>query len=198
MALIVGVAAPLIVVLAVIADVAILFLFGPQWQRSASLAAVLCAFELIRSPTILAAPSLIACGHIGTVMRSHIVIQTTVLLLLSLSIWFELEYVVYSLILARVIETLTFLRALHRHLGINLALLWLHIRSSYLLIPFAVAGPLLLRIPSEYTQFNLSPFLFLAFSGILAAGGLLLGVFIIRHPLRHEIYRLYPLLSKKT
>lgn len=198
MALIVGVAAPLIVVLAVMADVTILFLFGAQWQRSASLAVVLCALELIRTPTILAAPSLVACGHVGTVMRCHIIIQAAVLSLLSLSIWFDLEYVVYSLILARVIETSLFLRSLHRQIGVKLSFLWLHIRSGYMLVPFAAAGPVLLRISAQYTQFNLTPFLFLAFSGALAAIGLFLGVFLIQHPLREEIYRLFPFLSKEA
>jgi O-antigen/teichoic acid export membrane protein len=196
--LVVGLAAPLIVVMAIVADIIILVLFGPQWQRSADLAVVLCAFELIRTPIILAAPSLTACGHISTVMRAHMLIQGAVLLLLSLSIWLDLEYVVYSLILARLIETFLFLRALHRHLDINLSRLWLHIQNSYLLVPFAAAGPALLRVSAPYTQIDLFPLLFLASSAVLAATGLVLGVFLIQHPLREEIYRLVPLLSRKT
>jgi O-antigen/teichoic acid export membrane protein len=197
-ALVVGLAAPLIVVLAIVADIMILLLFGSQWQRSANLAVVLCAFELIRTPIILAAPSLTACGHIGTVMRANILIQGGVLLLLSLSIWFQLEYVVYSLILARLIETFLFLLALHRHFGINLPRLWVHIQSSYLLVPFAAVGPALLRVSGSYTQIDLFPLLFLASSGALAVSGLVLGVFLLKHPLREEIYRLLPLLSRKT
>jgi O-antigen/teichoic acid export membrane protein len=198
MALIVGLAAPLIVVMAIVADIIILLLFGPQWQRSANLAVVLCAFELIRTPIILAASSLTVCGHIGTVMRASILVQGTVLLLLSLSIWFELEYVVYSLILARLIDTFLFLRALHHHLDITLSGLWQHIRYGYLLVPFAAAGPTLLRFSAPYTHIDLSPLLFLASSGVLATTGLVLGVFLIKHPLREEIYRLLPFLSRKT
>lgn len=198
MALIVGVAAPLIVVMAIVADVIILVLFGPQWQRSANLAVVLCAFELIRTPVILAAPSLTACGHIGTVMRAHILIQGAVLLLLSLSIWFKLEYVAYSLILARLIETFLLLRALHHHLDIIPSRLWVHIQNGYLLVPFAAAGPALLRVSGPYTEIDLFPLLFLVSSGALAVSGLVLGVFLLKHPLREEIYRLLPLLSRKT
>jgi O-antigen/teichoic acid export membrane protein len=198
MALVVGLAAPLIVVLAIVADIIILLLFGPQWQRSAHLAVALCAFELIRTPIILADTSLIACGHMGTVMRLQILIQGAVLLLLSLSIWFELEYVAYSLILARLIETFLFLRALHHHLDINLPRLWLHIQNGYLLVPFAAAGPAMLRVSAPYTQIDLSPLLFLASSGVLATAGLVIGVFLIQHPLREEIYRLLPSLIRKT
>lgn len=198
MALVVGLAAPLIVVMAIVADIIILVLFGPQWQRSANLAVVLCAFELIRTPIILAAPSLTACGHIGIVMRAHILIQGAVLLLLSLSIWFELEYVVYSLVLARLIETFLFLRALHHHLDITLSRLWLSIQNAYLLVPFAAAGPALLRVSAPYTEIDLFPLLFLASSGVLAVTGLVLGIFLLQHPLREEIYRLLPLLSRKT
>src|SRR5687768_1460497 len=102
MALFTGVAAPLIVVMAILADVVILLLFGPQWQRSAELVVAVFAAELVRTPTILASPSLTASGHIDTVMRCHILIQAVVFSILCLSIWFTLEYVVYSLILARV------------------------------------------------------------------------------------------------
>lgn len=197
MALIVGIMAPLIVVMALLADVLILFLFGDQWQKSADLAIVLCAFDIIRTPVMLAASSLIACGHVGTVMRCQLITQFIFLLLLSLSIWLPLEYVVYSLILARAIEAAAYMRALHSHFGVKLSLFWLHVRSSYLLIPFAAAGPALLRILAQYGQIDLPALFFLAFSGILAAAGLLLGIFVVHHPLRNEILRLLPALAKK-
>jgi O-antigen/teichoic acid export membrane protein len=195
--LVVGVIAPLAAVMTILADIIILLLFGPQWERSGHLAVVLCAFELIQMPILLAHTSLTATGHVGTVMRIHMLSKTTVLLLFSLSIWLELEYVVYSLILTRVIETFLFLRALNHHFGVKPALLWIHIRSGYMLIPFAAAGPLLMRFFEQPIQTGLSLFFFLAFSATLAAIGLLLGIFLIQHPLREEIYRVFPMLSKK-
>jgi O-antigen/teichoic acid export membrane protein len=197
MELIVGVIAPLIVVLALLADVLILFLFGNQWGQSANLAIVLCAFDIIRTPIMLAAPSLIACGHIGTVMRCQLITQFIFLMLLSLSIWLPLEYVVYSLVVARVIETVVYTRALHSHFGVKLSLFWLYVRRSYLLVPFAAAGPVSLRVLAHYGQIELSTLFFLISSGILATAGLLFGIFIVRHPLGDEILRLIPVLSEK-
>ena len=96
------------------------------------------------------------------------------------------------------IETFLLLRALHYHFDIIPSRLWMHIQNGYLLVPFAAAGPALLRVSAPYTQIDLSPLLFLVSSGVLATTGLVLGIFLIQHPLREEIYPLLPLLSRKT
>jgi O-antigen/teichoic acid export membrane protein len=188
--LFVGMAAPLAIVLAILADIIILLLFGPQWQQAASLAPALCAMELIRAPTVLAPPALIASGHIDTIMRCNIMIQAVILFTLSLSIWLGLEHVVYALVFARVVETSLLLSALRRHLNLNLPLLWQHIKGGYQLIAFAAVGPILLRLWTEYSMFKLNAIFLLGFSTTLAAIGLMLGIFLIQHPLQAEINRM--------
>ena len=129
-------------------------------------------------------------------MRATTIIQTIFLLLISLSIWFDLEYIAYTLILARVVETVIYLRALGKHFGIKVFLLWSYLRSSYLLIPFAAFGPILLRISILYTENDPISLFFLSLSGALAATGLIVGIFLLRHPLREEIVRLFVSLFK--
>ena len=102
-----------------------------------------------------------------------------------------LEYIAYTLILARVIETVIYMRALRKHFGIKVFLLWSYLRSSYLLIPFAAFGPILLRISIHYTENDPISLFFLSLSGALAATGLIVGIFLLRHPLREEIVRLF-------
>jgi O-antigen/teichoic acid export membrane protein len=190
--LLVGIIAPLIAVLTLLADFLILFLFGEQWQKSASLAIVLCAAEIFRTPTLLAAPTLIACGHISAVMRCQIFIQAFFLFLLCLSIWLPLEHLVYCLILARIYEMLVYLQALNRNFGVTLSRFWLSSWKSYFLVPFAAAGPVLLRNFTQPDQFGIPIALFLLLSGLLGTIGLLLGIFITQHSLQEEIYRLLP------
>lgn len=88
---------PLLSALAVLANPMILFFFGPQWKEAGALALFLCLYQVFRAPTEFAANALVAAGHAGTVLRCEAISQGAVLGILLLSIWLDLDTVVYLL-----------------------------------------------------------------------------------------------------
>jgi O-antigen/teichoic acid export membrane protein len=187
---IIGVTAPLSAFLAVTAEPLIVFMFGPQWERSAPLASIMSLFALLTTPVALAGHSLIACGEVALVMRTQFVIQGLRIVVLLSSIWLALEQVVMALLIAYLAETVLLLRALRIAFGLRFRSLWTHIRSSYLLIPYALIGPLTLFFLERSGLLSLPHLPFLLASGFSCLAGWLTGVAILSHPLKREITRL--------
>jgi O-antigen/teichoic acid export membrane protein len=196
MRLITGITVPLVSVLALIAAPLILFLFGSQWHEAAALAMFLCLFHLIRAPVDLAGPSLIAGGHVTPVMRGQFVVQAVRLGIISLSIWLSLREVIYLLFLSNVVEMLVFTRVLNKHYGLSVTRLWSEVLISYKVILPTVFGPLVLLLLSSLDWYGPPTVVHLGLSCLLAGMGYLLGIRILRHPIREELIHQIPALGK--
>jgi O-antigen/teichoic acid export membrane protein len=195
MLVVTGVVAPLMGVLAFLAQPLILFFFGPQWHEAATLATYLCLFQLVRAPVAFAANALVAGGYVGAVLRGETISQVTALFILVLTIWLDLQTVVYLLLIARLVNLGTFANILKRHYAITYHALWSAMLPSYKLIPITLFGPFALELGLALGNWSIPPFLYLCAASLLALGGYVAGIRMLKHPVREELIRLAPPLS---
>lgn len=194
--LITGVIVPLLGVLTVLSQPLIIFFFGPQWHEAAYLAIFLCLYQLIRAPIAFAGNALMAGGHAGAVLRSEGITQVASLSILMLSIWLNLEHVVYLLLIARLINLASFTKALAHHYQVTPTQLARAVSPSYLLLPAVVAGPALVLLVTHSGSLPAQPIVQISIAGLLAAVGYIAALRIGRHPIREELIRLAPPLGR--
>lgn len=196
MRLISGIVVPLLGVLALLSQPLILFFFGPQWHEAAYLAIFLCLYQLIRTPVAFAGNALMAGGHAGTVLRCESITQGVGLGILALSIWFDLEQVVYFLLISRLVHFAIFSQALAKYYRLSPAQLVRSVAPSYTLLPGVLAGPAIVLILTHTGALVLPLAATLAIAGLLAAVGYALMLRLTQHPVRQELVRLAPPLGK--
>ncbi|MCP5158255.1 MAG: oligosaccharide flippase family protein [Gammaproteobacteria bacterium] len=187
----VAITAPLLAVLALLADPLIIFLFGSQWERSVPIAILICIFSILISPYSLYGLSLIAAGKIRLSLQAEIAIQSAKIFILLSSIWFNLEHVVLFLGLAFLVEAIASQYALQKAFGLSFKTLLNGIKTALLLIPFTITGPGIIVLSSHVFQFTEFRFAILASGGALAALGWLIGVFLVNHAMKIEIVNIY-------
>ena len=189
--------APALSLLALLAAPLILFLFGPQWSRAAPLSSILCAASLITTPTVMTTTALMACGRVSLLLRAHLLILGARLLALSSSIWLELEQVVILFGLSSCIELVVFVFTLRYAFDLRIHTLWRAIRHSLLLIPFTLAGPILIQLVIRFAAVDSPPILVLTTSLLTAAAGWAGCVVFCNHPLKAEFALLFTRLTNK-
>ncbi|SFW29849.1 lipopolysaccharide biosynthesis protein [Nitrosovibrio sp. Nv17] len=182
-----GLTVPLLAVFALLAEPLIHFLFGSQWDRSAPLASLLCAYAMLTAPFVLTGVALVACGKIDIFMRTQLWIQGIRILVISTTVIIDLESMVLVLGLAYCIEVNIYLAAMKKAIGLGFSGLFRCIWRSYALAAIAVSGPGMLLVGSRMTGMYPGSFWQLTIAGILAMTAWLIGVYWLRHPLRSEI-----------
>jgi len=184
----VAVTAPVLAVLALLSEPLILFVFGTQWERSVPIASVICASALLTTSYSLYGFSLTATGRIDVFMLSELVIQVARATILMSSIWLPLEPVVYMLVLASLIEATVAQFALKRWLGLSFGQLTKHTWRSFVLVPFAAAGPAVVMLGARAGwPLHGHWFMVLLFSSLLAVFGWLAGVWVTDHAMKSEV-----------
>ena len=193
--LITAINVPLLGVLTLLAQPLILLFFGPQWHEAAYLATFLCLSQLMRAPVTFAGNALMAGGHAGVVLRNEGIVQSTTLCILALSIWFDLEKIVYMLLITPLINIAVFGRSLATHYKLPPLQLVRAIGPSYSLLPATLAGPILVLGAAHYKTLAISPTVLVVVSGVLAALGYITALRMTQHPVREELVRLAPPLA---
>jgi O-antigen/teichoic acid export membrane protein len=186
-ALLLGLTVPVIALLAVLAPTLIVSLFGEPWARSGPLGTMLCVFSLLTAPFALVGASLIAAGHVGALMRARLLIEGARVAVLFSSIFVNLEFVVLLLGLVYVVEVLQWLHSLKRYIGLSGATLLRSVWRSYGVGAITVAVPLALVLSNSHAL-ALAPWALLLACGAAGASGWLAGLWVLRHPLRHELW----------
>lgn len=196
MILITGITVPLLGYLTLLAKPLILFFFGAQWYEAAYLATFLCLAQLLRAPIIFAANALMAGGYPSEVLRSECVIQGMTIMILMLSLWLTLEHVVYLLVVARLFDLAVYFRALKKCYSITPCEIIVAVWPSYLLLPLTLVGPgIILALDHiEFLSLDLQSIVFA--STALAAVGYVGSLRLAKHPVREELVRMVPLLSR--
>ena len=182
---------PFLALLAFLAEPLILFFFGDQWLVSAPLATLLCLFAIITAPYALASLSLVAGGHVSSVLYMECVVQAVRIAVLLTSIWLPLEKVVPLLGIVAVVEAGAYHYWLRRHFGISFTEMRRSLIAATVLALLTLMGPALLSTLSIATTTG-TPLLFayLALTALIALAGWIIGLFVLKHPLRDELINL--------
>lgn len=179
---------PILATLAVLAEPLILYIFGPQWQRSVQIAMVICTASIITAPYALYGSSLAASGKIGYALKTEIFSQIVRVVILLTSIWLNLEQVTFLLILAYISDAIFAQTALRKAFGFTGSMMLKGIWRTFLLVPFSVIGPLLvLTIASKYFSSAANQGVVLLSALLFGAFGWLVGIVVLRHPLQDEL-----------
>lgn len=182
---------PFLALLAFLAQPLILFFFGDQWLVSAPLATLLCLFAIITAPYALASLSLIAGGHVSSVLKLECVVQAARIAVLLTSIWLPLEKVVPLLGIVAVVEAGAYHYWLRRHFGISFTEMRKGIFAAAVLAPLTLVGPVLISMtPIADTGAAHLLFIYLALASMAALVGWIAGLFLLKHPLRDELINL--------
>ena len=182
---------PFLALLAFLAEPLIVFFFGNQWLVSAPLATLLCLFAIITAPYALASLSLVAGGHVSSVLYMECVVQAVRIAVLLTSIWLPLEKVVPLLGIVAVVEAGAYHYWLRRHFGISFTEMRRSLIAATVLALLTLMGPALLSTLSIATTTG-TPLLFayLALTALIALAGWIIGLFVLKHPLRDELINL--------
>lgn len=187
----IAVTIPFLALLAFLAEPLILFFFGTQWLVSAPLATLLCLFSMITAPYALASLSLIADGHVSSILRLECVVQAIRIAVLLTSIWLPLDKVVPLLGIVAVVEAGVYHYWLKRHFGISFKEMRKGIIAAYVLGLLTLLGPVLISTSTiADTDTAYLRFTHLAFTSLTALAGWVFGLFLLKHPLRVELVNL--------
>ncbi|MFC6669018.1 oligosaccharide flippase family protein [Marinobacterium aestuariivivens] len=196
MCYLVAIMAPILAVMAVLAEPLILFLFGSQWERSAPLASLICVYAMVLTPYTFYSLSLIAAGEVKRNLAVESVIQAVQVLVLLSSIWLSLEDVVRLFGLVTMAQILCVQRALYRTFGLRFVDHMRTVFPSLMLVPCSCLGPALAVFYAMSNGLSGYHFPILAVSGLLAGVGWLTGVFVLRHPMKMEVLTLIGTLNR--
>jgi len=187
----VAVTIPALVVLAVLANPLIPFVFGDQWAVSAPIASILCLYQVLVAPYALYQLSLIAAGKVGSQFKAELVIQAVRVLVLLSSVWLDLQQVVTLLIIAYATEALVSQMALRKAFGLSFRALLGVSWKAYAIALAAASGPLVVSNLTAWDRHHTGDQLsILLLGGFAALAGWFAGVHALGHPLKLEIHRI--------
>lgn len=188
----VAITAPLLVLLAIVADPLIPWMFGDQWTASARLATILCLSYLFTAPFAIAAAALTAVGAVGQLARVEVTVSLLKVLLLTSSIWFELDVVVYFIAAGSLADAVLLYRGLRSAIHLQVKTLVRGLWRCYAMAAFTGLGALLAQRAAEPMLATASAPRLLELIAVCGAGlaSWLLALVLFAHPLRHEASRL--------
>ncbi|MFZ0695176.1 MAG: oligosaccharide flippase family protein, partial [Alphaproteobacteria bacterium] len=176
---------PIVALLAIIAHPLIAFLFGPNWTAAAPLLQILCASAWLWPVPTLASQTLLALGHIKLIFRIEAVGQTLRVLALVVGSVFGLAAVAALQAVPTLIAVVMWLWCAETVIGTKARTLLRPALQGIGVVLFSSAGPLAVDLLAGQT----SKFDVLALSGTLWAAGWIIGIFVVRHPIREEVLR---------
>ena len=179
---------PFCVGLACLAHPAITLLYGNQWGSSVDLTRILAIATAISVPASLSRTALLAGGCVNTVVKVTILTALPTIAFVIVGAFWGLNEVGVLLVLASIINSWLWLRAVARDLGIRwraiLAVFWLSAKVTAL----SAIGPTV-----AWLIYGARPEQVLASLGVgsgLGIVGFLAGTFIFDHPVKYEITRI--------
>lgn len=134
-----GLQMPLVLMLALLSQPTILFLFGPQWQEAADIAPWITLWAVLSVPTQLAYSALTSGGHARAVLRASAVSSAVLLLVLLMSLVLSLEQLAHAMLLFRAITLWAWVAELARHYQFGWRCMWNACRRSATLSLLTVA-----------------------------------------------------------
>lgn len=188
----VAITAPLLVLLAIVADPLIPWMFGDQWLISAPLASVICIAHLVSAPFAISGAALTAAGAVGTLARVEVTVSLFKVLLLTSSFWFDLQVVVFFIAAGYIVEAGLAYSGLRASIGLRLSALVTGLWRSYAMAAVTGLGALTVQRMAE-PMFAHAPAPRLLELVVVCGAGFVCWVaamWLFVHPLRQEAARL--------
>jgi len=181
--LLTGVAWPFYVLVACMALPLIRIAYGSQWDASANLARILCFGGATNALVVLTESLLISTGAVSEFFRRSLLVQATVLLLVSAGAWISLEGAAIGYAVAQLAGVWISCHYLKAAVELSWKELLTASRRSFIVAAGSLPGPLLALLSTRFL--GIWPAFAIALAGF-GAGAWLAAVWC-RHPLHHEL-----------
>lgn len=189
-----GVGWPFLAAMAVLADVAIRVVYGPQWNAAVNVARILCAAACIEIAFFTVKEALLASNLAAIASRLQIITQSLRLLGLCAAFWFGMIGAAWGLLAGALLGAALSCRAARVHLGLSLREMIGVLAPSAAVALICVTPVAALRIlfpgPSHLALVTVAA----VASGTLAWLG---GLRLTRHPIGDELRRILGNLRKR-
>lgn len=185
---------PFYAFLGLYADPIVHLMFGDQWDASIPLVRILVFAGAVGAFWNLWGNALLATGHVNKTMRSELIIQPIRIVLVFYAASISIKMTCYALIIIYIFQMWLSTYYLNQTIGLRLRFLLLNNLNSIAVTVICMILPTLgyWYLPMYFTLVGS------LFISALACGlSWLFGVFIIKHPIRAELIRLFQLGSKK-
>jgi O-antigen/teichoic acid export membrane protein len=178
---------PALLGLAILAEPAVRFVLGDQWDAAAGLLRILALAGLFMAPAALTFPILVAAGHTRDTLSASLISLTAGAAVFAVAAPFGLHLLAMSFLVSLPLQMLVALAFIRRRLGFTWRELARACARSAVCALTASAPPLLLALHTGFA-FSVPPLhVLLALTGGAAAW--LAGLALTRHPLLLELRR---------
>ena len=177
---------PILLCLALLAEPAVLILYGEQWIEVAPLARIMALAALVRFPAFMTYPTLVALGRVRDTLWMSLISLPPSMLLIFVASPFGLETVAATQFIIAPVQVFVAISFIRRRIGVS----WAEIagtvgRSAVIALCSAAAPALVVVLQGEFS-FGISHSA-LAFAVAGAGAGWLAGVALSGHPLLEEL-----------
>jgi O-antigen/teichoic acid export membrane protein len=177
---------PILLCLALLAEPAVLILYGEQWKEVAPLVRIMALAALVMFPAFMTYPTAIALGRVRDTLWMNLLSLPPSMLLIFLASPFGLEAMAATQFISAPIQVFIAIRFIGRRIGVSWVEIARAVGRSAVVALCSAAVPALVVVLQGGFSFNTShPILACAFAG--AAAGWLVGLILSGHPLLDEL-----------
>jgi O-antigen/teichoic acid export membrane protein len=177
---------PILLCLALLAEPAVLILYGEQWIEVAPLARIMALAALVRFPAFMTYPTLVALGRVRDTLWMSLISLPPSMLLIFVASPFGLETVAATQFIIAPVQVFIAISFIRRRIGVSWAEIAGTVGRSAVIALCTAAAPALVVVLQGGFSFGISHSA-LAFAVAGAAAGWLAGLALSGHPLLEEL-----------
>jgi len=178
---------PILLCLALLAEPAVLILYGEQWKEVAPLVRIMALAALALFPAFMTYPTLVALGRVRDTLWMSLISLPPSMLLIFVASPFGLETVAATQLISAPLQVFIAVSFIGRRIGVSWVDIAAAVWRSIIVAICSSAVPALVIVLQGGFSFSIShSALALALAG--AAAGWLVGVLLSGHPLREELW----------
>ncbi len=178
---------PILLCLALLAEPAVLILYGEQWKEVAPLVRIMALAALAMFPAFMTYPTLVALGRVRDTLWMSLISLPPSMLLILVASPFGLETVAATQLVTAPMQVFVAVSFIGRRIGVSWADIAAAVWRSIVVAICSSAVPALVIVLQGGFSFSIShSALALALAG--AAAGWLVGLLLSGHPLREELW----------
>lgn len=177
---------PAMILLAILAEPAVLLLLGPQWLDAVPLLRILSPAFMLTVPIGLQYPTMVAVGAVNRLPRLLVLQMLALAAVLFVSAPFGLHPAAWSMYVAMPVFVGLSLIAVRKEIGFRWRDLWISAGRSAIVTLASAAVPLGIAVAAMSSHMS---FLSAALAIIFSAAGWILGLYVFGHPFWNEVLR---------
>ncbi|SEO42291.1 Membrane protein involved in the export of O-antigen and teichoic acid [Rhodospirillales bacterium URHD0017] len=187
---------PILLCLALLAEPAVLILYGDQWKEVAPLVRIMALAALVMFPAFMTYPTVVALGGVRDMLWMSLLSQPLSVFLIFLASPFGLEAIAATQVISAPVHIFIAIKFIGRRIGVSWAEIARAVGRSAVVALCSAAVPALVVVLQGGFSFGMS-YTTLAYVLAGAAAGWLVGLILSGHPLLDELANGMKLVSRR-